>query len=80
MNECHSAMFSFQSFYTTMEDTGVKVYKPKTTKQELLPCLIFLHGGGWTLGSAGEICVISDPNVWVRKIIPSVKWSTLQCD
>ena len=40
-----------------MEDTGVKVYKPKIAKQELMPCLIFLHGGGWTLGSAGEICV-----------------------
>ena len=36
-----------------MEDTGVKVYKPKTPTKQLLPCVIFFHGGGWTLGSAG---------------------------
>ena len=69
----HCNVFFFQSFYTTMKDTGVKVYKPKATKQELLPCLIFLHGGGWTLGSAGEICVNFDANVWVGKIIPSIE-------
>ncbi len=46
-----------QAHYTTLEDIGVKIFRPRkqTLLTELLPCLIYLHGGGWTLGSAGKI-------------------------
>ena len=50
---------------TEIFGVGVRIYKPvnKTNKQVgngsdgqgLLPALIYFHGGGWTLGSIGEL-------------------------
>ena len=49
---------------TELFGVGVRIYKPvnktkkhtgnESNKQDLLPGLIYFHGGGWTWGSLGE--------------------------
>ena len=49
---------------TEIYGVGVRIYKPvnktkksagnKSDRKALLPGLIYLHGGGWTLGSLGK--------------------------
>ena len=42
---------------------GVRIYRPvnrtnqgeESQEQDLLPGLIYFHGGGWTLGSLGKL-------------------------
>lgn len=43
-----------QSVDETFDGVDVRVYRPKDQgKDEILPALVFFHGGGWVFGSRG---------------------------
>ena len=78
-----SSMFKNDSYSEMLEidDTeifgvGVRIYRPvnrtnqedESQEQDLLPGLIYFHGGGWTLGSLGKLNSRAFICKWFKKV------------
>ena len=60
----------------TFDGVDVKLYEPRSRQSERRPGLVYFHGGGWTMGSAGTsypvagFCIVSVSSVFFRLVCP----------
>ena len=48
-------IFTFQSIDDNFDGIDVRIYRPTSHSEGLLPAVVYIHGGGWTVLSVGKM-------------------------